>query len=298
MSDDDQLLDAWLSHLRVEKGLAARSVEAYATDLVRFAVYARQDLQRPFVDVEGGDVASWMIALSKDGLTARAQARKLSALRGFYKFLIAERLVTNDPTKLVSGPRLPRKLPHVLTFPEVEALLAAPDVSNPRGVRDRAMLQLMYASGLRVSELVGLKMADVDLDQAVVAAFGKGGKRRLVPFGEVARESLLQYLQTVRGAFTGRRVCSDLFVTQRGGAMTRQGFWKLVKRWAVVAGIDRPISPHKLRHSFATHLLERGADLRAVQTMLGHSDIVTTQIYTHVSVDHLRATHARFHPRG
>lgn len=298
MSDDDQLLDAWLAHLRVEKGLSPRSVEAYATDLVRFAVFVRQELQRGFCDIEGGDVAAWMIALSKEGLAARAQARKLSALRGFYKYLVAERRVKNDPTKLVTGPRLPRKLPHVLTFPEVEALLSAPETSTPRGVRDRAMIQLLYASGLRVSELVNLKVTDVDLDQGMLAAFGKGEKRRLVPFGEVAREALLLYLQTVRGTFTKGRAANDLFVTHFGSAMTRQGFWKLLKRYALVAGIDRPISPHKLRHSFATHLLERGADLRAVQTMLGHADIVTTQIYTHVTVAHLQAAHARFHPRG
>jgi integrase/recombinase XerD len=298
VSDDDQLLDAWLAHLRVEKGLAARSVEAYATDLVRFAVFVRQDLQRAFCDIEGGDVASWMISLSREGLSARSQARKLSALRGFYKFLLAERRVKNDPTKLAAGPRLPRKLPHVLTFPEIEALLAAPETKTPRGVRDSAMIQVLYASGLRVSELVNLKVTDVDLDQGVLVAFGKGEKRRLVPFGEVAREALMLYLQTVRAGFTQGRAANDLFVTHFGSAMTRQGFWKLLKRYALVAGIDRPISPHKLRHSFATHLLERGADLRAVQNMLGHADIVTTQIYTHVTVEHLQAAHARFHPRG
>ena len=265
---------------------------------MRFALFVRQDLTKNFDGIDAGDVAAWLVSLSRDGISARAQARKLSALRGFYKYLVAERRVKNDPTKLVTGPRLPRKLPHVLTFPEIEALLSAPETSTPRGVRDRAMIQLLYASGLRVSELVNLKVTDVDLDQGVLAAFGKGEKRRLVPFGEVAREALLLYLQTVRGTFTKGRAANDLFVTHFGSAMTRQGFWKLLKRYALVAGIDRPISPHKLRHSFATHLLERGADLRAVQTMLGHADIVTTQIYTHVTVAHLQAAHARFHPRG
>jgi integrase/recombinase XerD len=296
--DDDVLLDGYLSHLRVEKGLAARSVEAYAGDLVRFAVFLRRDLAKPVAGVDAGDVAAWLVSLSKAGISARAQARKLSALRGFYKFLLAERVVTADPTALVSGPRMPRRLPHVLTFTEVEQLLTAPDATHPRGLRDRAMLQLLYASGLRVSELVGLALHDIDLDQGVVAAFGKGSKRRMVPFGEVAAEALRLYLHHARPAWAARSQSPHLFLTERGGPMTRQGFWKLLGRYARAAGVDRPISPHKLRHSFATHLLERGADLRAVQTMLGHADIATTQVYTHVTADHLKRVHARHHPRG
>ncbi len=298
MRDDDGLLDGYLSHLRVEKGLAARSVEAYAGDLVRFAVFLRQDLVKPVAGVDAGDVAAWLVSLSKAGISARAQARKLSALRGFYKFLLAERVVTADPTALVSGPRMPRRLPHVLTFAEVEQLLAAPDPKHPRGLRDRAMLQLLYASGLRVSELVGLSLLDLDLDQGVVAAFGKGSKRRMVPFGEVAADALRTYLHLGRPNWAAKVHSPHLFLTERGGPMTRQGFWKLLGRYARAAGVDRPISPHKLRHSFATHLLERGADLRAVQTMLGHADIATTQVYTHVSAEHLKRVHAQHHPRG
>ncbi len=298
MRDDDVLLDGYLAHLRVERGLAQRSVEAYAGDLVRFALFVRQDLTKNFDGIDAGDVAAWLVSLSRDGISARAQARKLSALRGFYKFLLAERRVTADPTALVTGPRLPRKLPQVLTFPEVEQLLAAPDATTPRGCRDASMIQLLYASGLRVSELVGLKLSDVDLDQSVVSALGKGDKRRMVPFGEIARDSLVRYLRDVRPRWAVRGESVHLFLTERGSGMTRQGFWKLLGRYARSAGITKPISPHKLRHSFATHLLERGADLRAVQTMLGHADIATTQVYTHVTAEHLRQSHARFHPRG
>jgi integrase/recombinase XerD len=238
------------------------------------------------------------VSLSKAGISARAQARKLSALRGFFRFLLAEKHVGQDPTALISGPKLPRKLPHVMSFDEVDALLRTPDRNLPRGARDYAMIQLLYASGLRVSELVGLRLADVDLDQSFVSVVGKGEKRRLVPFGEVAREAMAAYLRDVRPRWADRARSAHVFITERGTGMTRQGFWKLLGRYARAAGIDKPISPHKLRHSFATHLLERGADLRSVQTMLGHADIATTQVYTHVTAEHLRAAHARFHPRG
>jgi len=296
--DDDVLLDGYLAHLRVERGLAQRSVEAYQGDLLRFALFVRQDLTKTFAGIDAGDVAAWLVALSRDGISARAQARKLSALRGFYKFLVAERKVGSDPTALVTGPRLPRKLTQVLTFAEVEMLLAAPDPTTPRGCRDASMIQLLYASGLRVSELVGLKLTDIDLDQSLVSALGKGDKRRVVPFGEVARDTLVRYLRDVRPSWALKGESVHLFLTERGTGMTRQGFWKLLGRYARFAGVAKSISPHKLRHSFATHLLERGADLRAVQTMLGHADIATTQVYTHVTAEHLRQSHARFHPRG
>jgi integrase/recombinase XerD len=295
--DDNLLLDGYLDHLRVEKGLAARSVEAYAGDLVRFAVHVRQSGKTLGV-VDNGDVAGWLVSLSQAGISARAQARKLSALRGFFKFLLQERMVTADPTALIQGPKLPRKLPHVLAFEEVELLLGAPDRESPRGLRDHVMIQLLYASGLRVSELVGLKLSDIDLDSSLVSVLGKGSKRRLVPFGEVARDALVEYLREVRPRWGAKTDSQHLFITERGRGMTRQGFWKLLGRYARTAGIDKPISPHKLRHSFATHLLERGADLRSVQTMLGHADISTTQVYTHVTTEHLKAAHARFHPRG
>jgi integrase/recombinase XerD len=295
--DDDLLLDGYLDHLRVERGLASRSVDAYAGDLIRFAVFARQ-AGKPFSAIDGGDVAGWLVSLSKAGISARAQARKLSALRGFFKFLLVERHVQTDPTALIAGPKLPRKLPHVLTFEEVEMLLAAPDLTAPRGLRDFSMIQLMYASGLRVSELVGLKLSEIDVDQSYVSVLGKGSRRRLVPFGEIARDSLVTYMREVRPRWAERARSPHLFLTERGTGMTRQGFWKLLGRYARSTGIDKPISPHKLRHSFATHLLWGGADLRVVQAMLGHASLSTTQIYTRVEEERLRESHSQFHPRA
>lgn len=297
MRDDELLLDGYLDHLRVERGLASRSVESYAGDLVRFAVYARQ-ASRSFAEIDGDDVSGWLASLSKSGLTARSQARKLSALRGFYRFLLSERHVQVDPTALVTSPKVAMRLPQVLTLEEVERLLAAPDRALPRGIRDFAMIQILYASGLRVSELVGLRLSEIDVDQSFVSVLGKGSRRRLVPFGEVAGASVAAYLREVRPRWADRACSPHLFLTERGTCMTRQGFWKLLGHYARAAGIDKPISPHQIRHSFATHLLERGADLRSVQTMLGHADISTTQLYTHVTSEHLKASHLRFHPRG
>jgi integrase/recombinase XerD len=218
-------------------------------------------------------------------------------MRGFFRFLVQERRRDRDPTELLEGPQLLGKLPDVLNRDEVLRLLQAPSGDKPNRVRDRAMLHTMYASGLRVSELVDLDLGDVNLDDGFVSALGKGNKRRIVPLGAHARAALAEYLATVRPKWAkpSSRAC---FVTARGKAMTRQSFWAIVKKYARAAGITKPISPHKLRHSFATHLLAGGADLRSVQTMLGHADISTTQIYTHVSGEHLRKMHERYHPRG
>jgi integrase/recombinase XerD len=289
-------LDAYLDHLKVEPGLSPLTVEAYAHDLGTFAAYLGEE------GVAVGDadltaVAGYLLSLSDAGQSARSQARRLSSLRGFFLYLVAERHVSRDPTELVDGPRLGRRLPGVLTVEEVARLLDAPPTGTPRGVRDRAMLQTMYAAGLRVSELCGLELGDVNLEAGFVAAFGKGRKRRVVPLGEVARDAIEAYLGQVRGRWA-REGERRMFVTHRGRGMTRQGFWKLIKRYAAGAGITKSLSPHKLRHSFATHLLLGGADLRAVQTMLGHADIATTQIYTHVTGDHLAQAHAKYHPRG
>jgi integrase/recombinase XerD len=242
-------------------------------------------------------VAGHLVTLSQAGLSARTQARALSSIRGFFRFLVQERRQQLDPTELLEGPRLLRKLPDVLNRDEVLRLLNAPLGVKPNRIRDRAMLHTMYAAGLRVSELVNLDLADLNLEEGFVSALGKGNKRRLVPIGEHARSALAEYLTEVRPRWAkpASRAC---FVTSRGKPMTRQSFWSLAKRYARAAGITKPISPHKLRHSFATHLLSGGADLRSVQTMLGHVDISTTQIYTHVSGDHLRKMHERYHPRG
>jgi integrase/recombinase XerD len=236
-------------------------------------------------------------ALRDAGLSTRSQARFLSALRGLYKHLVREELIASNPLELLDSPKISRKLPSLLSGPEVMRLLAAPDQAEPRGIRDAAMLHTLYASGLRVSELVQLRSRDVDLRAGVLSAFGKGSKRRLVPIGALAISAIEQYLATVRGRWARPRE-AGLFVTQRGTRMTRQAFWKNLKRYSAAAGITRRVSPHMIRHSFATHMLAGGADLRVVQTLLGHTDISTTQVYTHVGVEHLRQLHQRFHPRG
>ncbi len=289
-------IDAYLDHLRVERALSRATVEAYAKDLSKLVALAEEQGVDAAAGIDGPLVAAYLAALGHSGISARSAARHLSAVRGFAKFLLRERVLEADPTALVDRPKLGRKLPRVLSFDEVRALLDAPEPATPRGVRDRAMLQLMYAAGLRVSELVGLKLNDVDRRRGLVSAFGKGNKRRLVPIGETALEALDGYL-AVRSLHPAAG-SSVLFLSPRGRAMTRQGFWKIVARYARGVGIQRAISPHKLRHSFATHLLEGGADLRSVQTMLGHTDIATTEIYTHVADGHLRRTYARSHPRA
>jgi len=292
----DGALDDYIQHLRVERGLSEHTVDGYARDLVRFGNWLA-DHGALLDEVDEARVAGHLVTLSLAGLSARTQARALSSIRGFFRFLVQERRRQRDPSELLEGPRLLRKLPGVLNRDEVLRLLNAPTGIKPNRIRDRAMLHTMYAAGLRASELVNLDLADLHLEEGFVSALGKGNKRRLVPIGDHARLALTEYLAKVRPRWAkpASRAC---FVTSRGKPMTRQSFWSLVKRYARVAGITKPISPHQLRHSFATHLLAGGADLRSVQTMLGHVDISTTQIYTHVSGDHLRKMHERYHPRG
>ncbi|MEM7434733.1 MAG: site-specific tyrosine recombinase XerD [Myxococcota bacterium] len=292
----DEALDDYIQHVRVERGLSRHTVDGYARDLGRFGRWLVED-GTELSEVGEVSVAGYLVTLSRDGLSARTQARALSAMRGFFRFLVRELRLERDPTELLEGPRLQHKLPGVLSPDEIIRLLQAPAGSKPNRVRDRAMLHTMYAAGLRVSELVDLDLGDLNLAEGFVAALGKGNKRRIVPIGEHARDALGTYLSDVRPKWShpSSRAC---FVTARGRAMTRQSFWALVKKYASAAGITKPISPHQLRHSFATHLLAGGADLRSVQTMLGHADISTTQIYTHVSAEHLRNMHARYHPRG
>jgi len=292
----DGALDDYIQHLRVERGLSRNTVDGYARDLVRFGAWLA-DERTSLAEVEEARVAGYLVTLSQEGLSARTQARALSSIRGLFRFLVQEGRQRRDPTELLEGPRLLRKLPNVLNRDEVLRLLEAPTGAKPNRVRDRAMLHTMYAAGLRVSELVDLDLGDVNLDEGFVSALGKGNKRRIVPIGAYARLAMTEYLSEVRPKWA-RPASRACFVTARGKAMTRQGFWGVVKKYARAAGITKPISPHKLRHSFATHLLAGGADLRSVQTMLGHADISTTQIYTHVTGDHLRKMHERYHPRG
>jgi integrase/recombinase XerD len=292
------LLDAFIAFIRAERGLAGKTVDAYAADLT---VYFEDLRAQGVLDVERAKeehVKEHMLRLGKRGLSRRSQARHLAAVRGFHRFLIAEKLAEKDPTEDLDTPRSPRKLPSFLTLEEVEQLLAAPDERHPTGLRDKAMLEVLYATGLRVSELCTLGINDVQLGAGYLVAKGKGSKERVVPVGRKAVEKVQAYLAGPRQLLLGRRESRTLFVTPRGGGFTRQGFWKLIKRYALKAGIRKPLSPHKLRHSFATHLVERGADLRAVQAMLGHADLATTQIYTHVNSERLRAVYDEHHPRS
>jgi integrase/recombinase XerD len=294
----DMAVQQFLDHLKVERELTPATIAAYGSDLTVFSRFLVGRGVHDATAVRPIDVLDHLAKLTDDGLTARSQSRRLVTLRQFFRFLKAERISETNPTEDIDLPRFGRKLPDFLSVEEVDHLLAAPDRRTPRGLRDGAMLETLYATGLRVSELVRLRMRDVNFDAGYLMAFGKGRKERLVPVGEVAIAGLRTYLETGRAAFAGERATDTLFLTHRGGAMTRQGFWKLLGRYAVVAGIRKRISPHKLRHSFATHLVERGADLRAVQAMLGHVDIGTTEIYTHVSRSHLRSVYDRFHPRA
>ena len=289
-------IDAYLDHLRVERSLSKNTLEAYARDLNALATHVGETSDLAAIGAEA--LASLMVGNVQRGFGARSSARQLSALRGFFRFLVRERVIREDPTTLVDRPRLSRKLPRVLSFDEVERLLAAPDVTTDRGILHAAMLHMMYSSGLRVSELCALRLSDLDTQRGLVRARGKGGKHRLVPVGEVALSYATRYLREVRPrqAPAGNQT---LFFSRRGsGRFTREGFWRMVRRYATGVGIVPLPSPHKLRHSFATHLLRGGADLRAVQAMLGHADLSTTEIYTHVAQDHLRAAHAKSHPRA
>jgi integrase/recombinase XerD len=291
-------LDVFVGYLRAERGLAARTVEAYARDLVEYLEGLEKDGVKTPDAVLPAHVLRHLDALLARGLSARSRARHLAALRVFHRFLLAERHAAVDPTAQLETPRAGSRLPVVLSLEEVEALLDAPRPDSPHGVRDVAMLALLYATGLRVSELVSLPVEGVRLDAGFLVARGKGNKERLVPIGSRALAAVRTYLLEARPALLHGRAARALFVTRRGGGFSRQGFWKLVCRYARAAGITKRVSPHKLRHSFATHLVEGGADLRSVQAMLGHADLATTQIYTHVDARRLRGVYDRAHPRA
>jgi len=291
------LLDHFVTFLRAERNLAAKTVDAYAVDVRTYL----EHLAERGVTVEGAareDVLEHLAWLGNHGLSPRSRARHLAALRGFHKFLEDEKLAPKNPTEDLDTPRHARKLPVYLTVDEVDRLLAAPDEKKAAGCRDRAMIEVLYATGLRVSELLKLSINDVNLVDGYVLAFGKGSKERVVPIGRHAIEKVKAYLDGPRAAILKGREARALFVTPRGKGFSRMGFWKLLRRYARGAGIAKPLSPHKLRHSFATHLVERGADLRAVQAMLGHADLSTTQIYTHVDAQRLKNAHALHHPRS
>jgi integrase/recombinase XerD len=297
----DLAIQQFLDHLRVERELSVATVAAYGHDLAAFAKFLVGRDKIAVGDVRPVEVLDYLALLTSQSLSARSQARTLVALRQFWKFLRAERICEANPTEEIDLPRFGRKLPVFLTLDEVDRLLATPDRATPRGLRDSAMLETLYATGLRVSELVKLHLGDVNLEAGYLVAFGKGKKQRLVPLGEAAVAAIRTYLETGRAHFLAEGSApsnDELFLTRLGCSMTRQGFWKIITALARAAGIRKAISPHKLRHSFATHLVERGADLRSVQTMLGHADIGTTEIYTHLSRAHLRSVYDKFHPRA
>jgi integrase/recombinase XerD len=294
--NESHIFVEYYAFLRIEKGLADNTVEAYSNDLDQFREFLTLQNLAP-QEVEARDVALFVQYLEGQGIAPRSRARKLSALRNFFDYLVEEQLLDNNPCAYLSAPKLPRNLPQILSEHEVLALLDAPTLDKPSGYRDRAMLEVLYGCGLRVSELVGLNVGDID-ELGFVRCLGKGNKERIIPLGSHALKATWDYLNYARGRLAINHRERALFVNSRGNRLTRQGFWKILKGWAKVAGIEQEISPHMLRHSFATHLLRHGADLRSVQEMLGHADLTTTQIYTHLDKAHLRDVYGKTHPRA
>jgi integrase/recombinase XerD len=294
----DNYLDLFLNYLLVEKGLARNTLDAYSRDVGKYINYLHKKEIRSLDDPRPVDVATFLQWLKNNGIGPRSRARALSAIKMFHRFLLIEKYSATNPTAIIESPKIIARLPSVLSGNEVERLLASPKGDDNAAVRDRAMLELLYATGLRVSELVSLKVRDVNLDAGYLLTMGKGEKERLVPIGESARRVLQVYVTIVRPKSEKNERNECLFLSRLGGGMTRQAFWNLIKKRSIAAGIQKNISPHTLRHSFATHLLENGADLRSVQIMLGHADLSTTQIYTHVTRERLRKIHEMYHPRG
>jgi len=290
------VIDAYLDHLRASRRLADNTVESYARDLGMLARFA-EELGRPVERLSRADLEKFVRQLMTGGLSPRSAARAVACLRGFYRFLLLDRAIETDPAADLQSPRAWAALPRYLSVEEVDALIAQPDVATPLGLRDRALIEVLYATGLRVSELVGLRAPELNLESGYLTCTGKGSKQRVVPLGEEAVRWVRRYLAEGRPAILKKKSSSYLFVNARGGALSRVGFWKVLKGYGAAAGVTRDLSPHVLRHSFATHLLARGADLRAIQMMLGHADLSTTQIYTHVLEERLRAVYEKFHPR-
>jgi integrase/recombinase XerD len=294
-----KLIHEFINYLSVERGLAMNTLESYGRDLRQYSQFLDQDEDESNLDsVTRTTIINYLVHLQTQGKATATIARRLAALKAFYQFLVREQRIKADPTANLESPKLEKRLPRVLTVKEVERLLAQPDPAQPAGVRDRAMLELLYATGIRVSELVSLNVNDVSLEMGYIKCSGKGSKERIVPLGTLAIQSCRDYLAAPRKRLIKDREETALFVNHHGHRLTRQGFWKIVKKYAADAKVEKEITPHTLRHSFATHLLENGADLRSVQEMLGHADISTTQIYTHVTKGRLKEVYARTHPRA
>ncbi|MFK5954560.1 MAG: site-specific tyrosine recombinase XerD [Desulfobacterium sp.] len=294
----DDTIDTYMKHLDLERGLADNTLESYAADLSQFAVFLAKNLIIKVQHIDTTVLLAWIVDLKKAGLSAPSRARHLISVRGFFKFLIRENSITVNPTDQMNLPKTGRQLPHILGFDQVKTLLELPDLTKPRELRNAAMLEILYGAGLRVSELINMKVQDINFNACFVKVFGKGSRERVVPIGSHARERSLDWLERGRPHLLKNLTSRYLFVARAGKPMTRQGFWKIIKKYARLAEIPTNVYPHTFRHAFATHLLEGGADLRSVQTMLGHSDISTTQIYTHVSSTYLTEMHQKFHPRG
>ena len=296
-ADDTVLIEGFADALWMERGLSRNTLSAYQTDLRLFSAWLEEQ-KKSLMRAEKGDLQQYLSVQYEQGKQGRSTARMLSCLRQFYRHAVREGWREDDPTAQIESPKLGRPLPKSLTEKEVESLLEAPDIETAEGFRDRAMLEILYATGLRVSELVGLSAGQVSLNQGLVQVVGKGGKERLVPLGEEALDWMRRFYNGPRQELLGERHCDAVFPTRRGKGMTRQAFWYNIKKYAIVGGIQKHLSPHTLRHAFATHLLNHGADLRVVQMLLGHSNLSTTQIYTHVAQARLQELHAQHHPRG
>ena len=294
----EQLLDQFLHFLIVEKGLSKNTIEAYSHGLTRFLNHLRGKGVQEIRDVDKFHVRGFLLALKKKNLAAKSIVRNLVAIRTFFRFLIEEGILETNPVEELESPKVAKTLPEILTLKEIEQILEQPNLQTPLGIRDRAMLEMLYATGMRVSELTHLPTHQVNLEGGYVLLYGKGSKERIVPLGSEAMKWVTQYLKTARGILAKGKESPSLFINRSGKGMSRQGFWKNLKDYGRRAGLRKRITPHLLRHSFASHLLERGADLRSVQMMLGHVDISTTQIYTHVTGERLKKIHQRYHPRG
>jgi len=294
----EQLLDQFLHYLIVEKGVSKNTIEAYGLDLTRFLNYLRGRGIEELRDIGKFDVRGFLLSLKRKNLSAKSIGRDLSAIRTFFRFLIQEGILKTNPIEDLESPKVAKTLPEILSLKEIEQILEQPNLETPLGVRDRAMLEMLYATGMRVSELTRLPTHQVNLEGGYVLLFGKGSKERIVPLGSEAMKWVTFYLRTARGILAKGKETPSLFINRSGKGMSRQGFWKNLKDYARGAGLRKRITPHLLRHSFASHLLERGADLRSVQMMLGHTDISTTQIYTHVTGERLKKVHKQYHPRG
>ena len=298
MSSLDIFVDQYINYLVFEKGLSEKTIESYSSDLSKYLEFLKQKGVNDITQADTPLILKHLIALRESGLGSKSCARHLITLRGFHKFLAQEKILEFDPAKLVDLPKSGLKLPDVLSVSEVNLLLNIPDSNTVLGKRNSAMLELLYAAGLRVSELVNLRFLDVNIEACFVRVMGKGSKERIVPFGLYAKNKIDDYINNSRPLLLKNRISKYLFVARAGKPMTRQGFWKLLQQYVKQAGIKKKVTPHSLRHSFASHLLEGGADLRTVQVMLGHVDISSTQIYTHVARDYLRQIHEKYHPRG